>query len=355
MDWLHPTFWWTLAAAPLVAGLYWWAARRRRAALDRFGDAALVRQLAPALRPWRRTLKATLAVLAVATLGLALLGPRFGTELRTVERRGVDLMVALDVSASMQAQDVAPSRLRRAKKEIRDVLDRLGGDRVGLVLFAGDGFVQCPLTTDYGAFRLFLDVAEPDQVPTPGTNFEAALDAGLEAFDAARPPSDSTARPDDQRARVLLVLSDGENHIGDLDDIKQTANSEGVTLFAAGVGTEQGSRIPVYRNGRQVTVKRNDRGQIVRTRLDEPALTSLADEGAYFRIGATSSALSDLPTALDQLRTTALAEEKFTDYAEMYQWPLALALLLLFVEALIPVRTRERATANGGRRNRTEA
>ena len=343
MDWLHPTFVWGLAAVPVVIGLYWWAARRREAARERFGDTGLVQQLAPAVRPWRRTLKAVLVTAAVAALAVSLIGPRFGTELRTVERRGVDLVVAMDVSSSMKAQDVAPSRLRRAKKEVREMVGTLAGDRVGLVLFAGEGFVQCPLTTDYNAFRMFLDVAEPGQVPVPGTSFEAALDAGLQAFSAARPPSDSTARPDQNRARVLLVLSDGENHIGDLDAIKDKARSEGVTLFAAGVGTEGGGRIPVYRNGRQVSVKRDGRGQIVRTRLDEAALTSLADEGAYFRIGSTSSALSDLPTALSQLSTTAVAEERFTDYAEMYQWPLAVALLLLFVEAFIPVRTRERA------------
>jgi Ca-activated chloride channel family protein len=253
----------------------------------------------------------------------------------------------MDVSESMRAQDVAPSRLRRAKKEVREVVGALAGDRVGLVLFSGTGFVQCPLTTDYDAFRMFLDVAEPEQVPVPGTNFEAALDAGLQAFSAARPPSDSTARPDENRARVLLVLSDGENHVGDLDEIKDKARSEGVTLFAAGVGTEGGGRIPVYRNGRQVSVKRDSRGQIVRTRLDEAALTSLADAGAYFRIGSTSSALSDLPTALSQLSTTTVAEERFTDYAEMYQWPLVVALLLLFADALIPVRTREQATTWG--------
>jgi Ca-activated chloride channel family protein len=347
---LHPTFVWALTAVPALVWLYWRAARERRAALDRFGDAALVRQLIPALRPKRRLLKAAVVVLAGALLVVSLIGPRVGTELRTVERRGVDLVVALDVSASMRAQDVAPSRLRRAKKEIRDLLGQLRGDRVGLVLFAGTGFVQCPLTTDYGALRLFLDVAAPDQVPVPGTNFEAALDAGLDAFSAARPASDSTARPGETRSRVLLVLSDGENHVGDLEAVKQTARTSDVTLFAAGVGTETGGRIPIYENGRRAGVKRTPQGRVVRTRLDEPALTTLAEDGAYFRIGSTSSALSDLPTALRRLETTTIAEERFAAYAEFYQWPLAAALLLLVVEAFIPVRTREQPTVPAGRR-----
>jgi Ca-activated chloride channel family protein len=340
MEWLHPTFAWTLAAVPVAVWLYWRAVQARARALDRFGNAALVQQLADAVRPWRRPVKATLVVLALAGMGIALIGPRFGTQLQTVERRGVDLIIALDVSESMRATDVSPSRLKRAKKEIRDLVDRLRGDRVGLVLFAGTGFVQCPLTTDYGALRLFLDVAGPDRVPVPGTNFGAALDAATEAFDAARPASDSTARPGQNRARVVLLLSDGENHVGDLASVKQKAQQNDVTLFAAGVGTTGGARIPIFENGREVGVKRDQQGQVVRTKLNEDALTTLAEGGAYFRIGSTASALSDVPTALRQLETSTVAEEQFAEYAEMYQWPLAVALLLLLVEAFVPVRTR---------------
>ena len=340
MDWLHPTFAWALAAVPLAVWLYWRAARARQAALAQFGEVSLIRRLATVARPWRRTLKAGLIVLALAALAVALIGPRYGTQLRTVERRGVDLVVALDVSASMQATDVAPSRLERSKNEIRDLVDQLRGDRVGLVLFAGTGFVQCPLTTDYGAFRLFLDVAGPDRMPVPGTDLGAALDAATQAFDAARPASDSTARPDDNRARVVLLLSDGENHVGDLQTLKQQARTNDITLFTAGVGTSGGARIPIYEDGRQVGVKRTEQGEVVRTRLDEEALTTLAEDGAYFRVGSTSSALSDVPTALRQLQTSTMAEEQFAEYAEMYQWPLAVGLFLLLVEAFIPIRTR---------------
>jgi Ca-activated chloride channel family protein len=344
---LHPTFVWALAAVPGAAWLYWRAARARQRALDRFGDAALVRRLAAAVHPWRRSLKAGLVVLAVAAMAVALVGPRLGTQPRTVERRGVDLVVALDVSASMRATDVAPSRLKRAKKEIRDLAGRLRGDRVGLVLFAGTGFVQCPLTTDYNAFRLFLDVAAPDRMPTPGTDLGAALDAATQAFDAARPATDSTARPGNDRARVVLLLSDGENHVGDLQALRQRARDNDITLFTAGVGTSGGARIPIYEDGRRVGVKRTEDGAVVRTRLDESALTTLAEDGAYFRVGSTSSALSDVPTALRQLETSTVAEERFAAYAELYQWPLALALLLLLAEALVPVRTRGRVPGSG--------
>lgn len=341
MSWLHPTYVWALGAVPVAAVCYWWAYRRGRAAQEAFGDRAIVEQLAGGLRPGRRVVKAGLAVGALALLVVSLMGPRLGTEPRTVERRGVDLVVALDVSASMRAQDVAPSRLQRTKREVRDLVGRLGGDRVGLVLFAGEGFVQCPLTTDYGAFRLFLDVANPDQVPVPGTNLRAAFEAGLEAFETARPSSDTTRPPDERRSRALLLLSDGENHQGDLGTLRQRARARGVTLFTAGVGTEQGAQIPVYDDGQRVGVKRTADGQIVRTRLDEPTLTSLAADGAYFRIGATSSALSDVATALRQLEATPIEDERFAAYDEYFQWPLALALLLLAVEMCLPARARQ--------------
>lgn len=342
MDWLHPAYVWTLLAVPVVAWLFWRARRQRQAALRQFGDVGLVTVLAKAARPGRRMVKAVVVVVAVAGLAVALMGPRLGTKVRTVERHGVDLVVALDVSTSMRATDIAPTRLDRAKKEILDLSRRLRGDRIGLVLFAGRGFVQCPLTTDYRALRLFLDVAEPGYVPVPGTNLRAAVDAAIDAFTAAKPTSDSTAMPGESRSRVVLLLTDGENHVGNISAVKERAREHNVTIFAAGVGTEEGSRIPVYENGQRVGVKRDQEGNVVHTRLREAVLTGLAEDGAYFRVGRTSSGLTDLSTALRQLDTATLAEDTFSDYAEKYQWPLAVALLLLGLGHSIPGRSRGR-------------
>jgi len=340
MEWLYPTYAWALLIVPAVAGLYGWAVRRRRAARKQFGDPATVEQLAAALRPRRRILRASLVVGALLLGAVALMGPRWGTEVRTVERRGVDLVVALDVSASMRAQDVPPSRLRRAKNEVRALIGDLSGDRVGLVLFAGSGFVQCPLTTDYGAFRLFLDAAAPDQVSTPGTDLRTAVDAGLRALGASRPADDTTTTPGEPRPRALLVVSDGENHAGDLEAARQRAEAAGVTLLTAGVGTDEGARIPVYDNGRRIDYKRDRQGDVVRSRLNEASLTRLAQSGAYFRVGAAASALSDVPAALRQVGASTYDAERFADYKEMYQWPLAGALALLLVGVLIPLRRR---------------
>jgi Ca-activated chloride channel family protein len=342
MDWLHPTYAWALLLVPVALWLHWRAARWRRAAQERFGDPATVRQLAASLRPRRRLLKAGLVIGGLLLGAVALLGPRWGTKVRSVERSGVDLVVALDVSASMRAQDVPPSRLRRAKNEIRDLVGRLSGDRVGLVLFAGEGFVQCPLTTDYSAFRTFLDAAAPDQVSTPGTDVGTAVDTAVQAFGLAKSSTDSTAAPDTKRPRALLIISDGENHVGDLDAARQRAEEAGITILAAGVGTEEGTRVPIYERGRQVGVKRDPQGQIVQSRLQEKVLTRLAQSGAYFRIGATASALPDVPAALRQLGASTYGTERFAEYKEMYQWPLAATLLLLGIEVLIPGRRRAR-------------
>jgi Ca-activated chloride channel family protein len=340
MDWLYPTYAWALLAVPAAVWLYRRAARERRTARERFGGTAFVQQLAPGLRPWRRVLKAGLVVGGLLFGALALMGPRWGTQVRTVERRGVDLMVALDVSASMQAQDVPPSRLRRAKSEVQDLVGRLSGDRVGLILFAGSGFVQCPLTTDYNAFRLFLDAAAPDQVSTAGTDVSAAVEAAVQAFGAARPTADSASAPDQTRPRALLIVSDGEDHRGEIAAARQRAEEAGVTLLTAGVGTAEGARVPVYRRGQQVGFKRTAQGQIVQSRLNEESLTRLAQSGAYFRVGPTQSALPDVPAALRQIGTATFDAERFSDYEEMYQWPLALAVLLLGLEGLVPVRRR---------------
>lgn len=327
---------WALLGVPLAAALFVWAVRQRQQARARFGSAALMDRLAAAASPRRRRWKAALVVLAVALAALALAGPRYGTKVREVQRSGVDLVIALDVSSSMQARDVAPNRLERAKNEIKGLLDNLQGDRVGLVLFAGDAFIQCPLTTDYNAVRLFLDVADPSLIATPGTDFEAALRQSLLAFEDSG--GDAEDPPGASPSRAVLLVSDGENHIEGAETIAARVRAAGATIYAAGVGEQGGAPIPVYQDGQRIGYKRDRQGQVVRTRLEEAALRQLAQDGAYFRIARTSSALANLPPLLGRMEQAAFDTEQFEEYAEQYQWPLALALLLLFAEPLVRSR-----------------
>jgi Ca-activated chloride channel family protein len=268
----------------------------------------------------------------VFCLALALAGPRYGTALREVRQDGLDIVIALDVSESMRAEDVAPSRLARAKYEVSELLDDFAGSRVGLVVFAGEAFLQCPLTSDFGAVRLFLDAAEPALIPTQGTDFEQALRVAAQAFDAAGEDAD------EPRARALLVLSDGENHEGGFRPTLATLRSAGVTVFAAGVGGTEGAPIPVYRQGRLAGYKTDRAGATVQTALHESSLRDLVAGGAYYRIGRTESDLPQITTALARLDRRTAATETFEAFAEQYQWPLALGLLLLVAERFVAVR-----------------
>lgn len=335
MAWLFPDVLWVLAVVPLVVLCYGWAAWQRRKAAARFGEADLVQRLTANISARRRRWKASFVVLGTLLLGLTLAGPQCGTRVQEVEREGVDLVIALDVSTSMLAEDVAPNRLERSKNEIKKLLDELRGDRVGLVIFAGDAFIQCPLTTDYGAVRLFLDVAGPSLLPTPGTDFSAALTTALDAFDVPEADGD-----EEERSRALLIISDGENHIEGLTEVVEEARAADVVLYTAGVGEPQGVRIPVRRTGGQTVYKKDRAGNEVRTRLEEDALRRLAQDGAYFRIARTSSSLSELIASLERLDKTTFGAERFEDYEVKYQWPLALALLLLIVERFISDRRR---------------
>lgn len=338
MAWLNPILLWTLVAVPLVAGLYVVAAAARRRAARSLGDPGLVARLATGISPRRRRWKGALATLGVLLLAVSLAGPRYGTRLREVTREGIDLVIALDVSLSMTAEDVAPNRLDRARNEIKKMIETLRGDRVGLVVFAGDAFVQAPLTTDYSALRLFLDVADPSLIPTPGTDFGEALRVSLQAF---KGPATGGETEDEPRTRALLFVSDGENHVADVEDILAQARAEGVVIFSAGVGETEGVPIPIYRDGRRIDFKKDASGTVVTTRLEEEALQALAGEGTYFRVARTSSSLSQLTTALERLDRTTYGSEAFEEYEDWFQWPLALGLLLLLVEAAVPDRRRK--------------
>lgn len=338
MAWLNPTYFWTLILVPAVIGLFFLAAWRRRILANRFGDKQLVARLTASISKRRRRWKAAFRVGGILMLALALVGPRFGTQIREVKREGIDLVIALDVSASMMAEDIAPNRLSRAKNEIKNLVGELKGDRISLVTFAGDAFIQCPLTTDYGALRLFLDVADPSLIPTPGTDFGAALKMAIQAFEA--PSGEPNA---EERTKAVLFVSDGENHVADLEAIVEEARQANIVLYSAGVGELEGAPIPEYRNGRRADYKKDRAGAVVTTRLEESVLQDLARNGSYFRIAKTSSSLPRITSALSQLDKTSYGAEEFEEYEERYQWPLLLGLILLFVEWSIPVRLRTKS------------
>ncbi len=340
MTWSHPGWLLALVAVPVAAALFAWASARRREALRRFaGPSDAFADSVARRRRWQ----AALVVAAVLGTAVALGGPRYGTQLREVRQEGLDVIVALDVSESMHAEDVAPSRLDKAKYEIEHLLAGLAGSRVGLVVFAGEAFLQCPLTSDFGAVRLFLDAAEPSLIPTQGTDFGEALRVAAQAFDVADGNPDGGG---EARARALLIVSDGENHAGGFRPALAALEDEGVAVFAAGVGETEGAPIPVYRQNRLAGYKTDRTGQTVESRLDEASLRDLVEGGAYYRIGRSASDLPEITDAFARLDRGPVASEAFETWAEQFQWPLAFALLLLVAERFVAA-LRPRAVGRG--------
>ena len=326
MQFVQPSWLWLLWLLPPLAGLYALAASRRRAALRRFADERFLDQLVPGRSPGRNALRIGLIGVALVLAIFSLAGPSWGFAWEKVERKGVDLVVALDLSRSMLAEDVPPDRLAAAKREIRDLLDLLEGDRVGLVVFAGSAFVQCPLTLDYNAFEVFLDQMDPAWVPVGGTDLGAAVRTSIDTFIA-----------EDQAGRAVVLITDGEDHGGELREAAKEAKAEGVHVFVVGIGSSEGVPIP---DGKGGFIK--DGGRVVLSRLDEGALKELAmtTGGSYVR---AVSGMADLEQIYSEdikgtLEARSLSSSRQRRAEERFQWFLLPVFLLLFAEPLFGPR-----------------
>jgi len=252
-----------------------------------------------------------------------------------VEQEGIDLVIALDVSRSMLAQDIKPSRLTRAKVELAELMDRLKGDRVGLVFFAGAAFPQCPLTVDYAAARLFLSQADPEMITAQGTNLEAALSTALELFDEER-----------GAYRAVLLVTDGEDFAGGVDESVRRLREAGVAVFPVGLGSVDGAPIPVEGPRDRSQGFLRDRGdQVVMTRLEEAPLLKLAQQtgGIYVRAGSGGLDLARLTAGLQSLQSRSYQATRVTSYQERYAWPLGAVVVLLLLEPLLADRRRGEA------------
>lgn len=329
-----PVALWSLALVPLILGLHWHAARRSRRLLDLFGEHALVRKLRPSVSVVARRWKTAMGVAAFALLGLALARPQFGSRVETVRREGQDVVVALDVSRSMYAEDVAPNRLERAKIEVGRIIQRLDGDRIGLVAFAGDAFVQSPLTADYGAAMMFLSAMDPTLMSTQGTDLAKAVAVAVDALEET--PAEN---------RILVVVTDGEDHEGGVAGAIAQAAEAAVTVHAVGVGTAAGVPLPdVDENGARRGFRRDDQGNVITTRLDETALQDIAMQtgGRYYRIGQAGDGLAQLAERIGSGGREVESRET-TQFEEQYQSFVAAALLLLALEFVVPGTKRRRA------------
>jgi len=346
MSFAHPEYLWAILLLPLLALAGWWAARRQRAALARFaGGAGSARRFAGEVDVHRRAVKVLLTQAALLALILTAARPQWGVRLEEVTRGGSDLVLLLDTSLSMAAEDVAPSRLGLARHAADTLLQQTEGDRVALVTFAGRATMACPLTLDHAAVRLFLDAIDVESVPVAGTSLEDALKAALRAFG----PVDATSP---SRHRAIVLLSDGEDHEGGIDDAEQALEQAGVTVYALGVGTARGAPIPLNDpSGVSSGYKKDAEGKVVTTRLDETVLErlALATGGRYYRATAGQVEVEEIARALSTLDRQEFGAVLRARYEERFQIPLALALLAIGAETLLGDRRRRPESARAGK------
>jgi len=310
-----------LLALALAAGV--WLKRRR---LRRLADAALVPRLTDSRSPRLAAVRSVCLLLGVTLLVIAVARPQWGEKLQVYKGRGIDIVVALDASKSMRATDVRPDRLTRAKSQIAALLDNLSTNRVGIVAFAGDAQVMCPLTPDVDAAKLFLDIIDPESMPKPGTDIQHAVEAAASLFD-----------PKSEGSRVLLLVTDGESLDGDPAAATKLAVEQGIRIYAVGIGTLEGSTIPESQSG-STSYKKDDKDQIVVSRLAERLLLVMAKatDGRYFRSETVN--LGEVVASLDRLQKHAIGGGEYVEYEERYQAFLLPAFLLLFLGLLMSDR-----------------
>lgn len=333
MIWEHPYLLWLLLLIPLLAGLSYLSAKRRRENLQGFFSQTLLNQISNQQSAGSQRVRAVLLYIGLSLLIVGMAGPKIGSEIREVTREGVDLIVALDVSRSMQAEDVRPNRLDKARFEISSLQERLQGDRIGLILFTNSAFLQCPLTTDYSAFSMYLDLVSTDQFPNAGTNFNAPLEQALDAFE-------NRGGQRENAAKVLLFFSDGEDHSPGIEQSLDKLREAGVYIYTVGLGSTSGAPVPRIdsETGRRSGYLTDNRGERVISRLESENLQKMAESGNgfYYEIRRGNDHIDDFTRQLAELERREFASEQFSDYANQYQYPVAAGLLLILVYFMIP-------------------
>jgi Ca-activated chloride channel family protein len=331
----HPDRLWLLLVLVPLALLFGWAAWRRARAWARFGESPLLGLLQPARPVARRVLRFALALGALACLVLALANLRAGASRERVERKGADVIIAFDLSASMLAEDLQPNRLERARFFAAKLLRELVGDKVGLIVFAGNAYLQMPMTVDASAAQMYLNVLDPGVIPRQGTAIGEAIAQGMAAFDAGEGQGAGK-----KANRAIIVITDGENHEGQALEKAKEAAEAGIRIFTVGVGTPKGAPIPVRERFAREDFKRDGDGNIVLSKLNEDVLREIAAAGGgtYVHVAGGNQAIRDLSDAVAELAQATGETYEFTDYRQHFPVFLGLAFALLLLEFLLPDR-----------------
>ncbi|NOU19160.1 MAG: VWA domain-containing protein [Bacteroidales bacterium] len=322
----HPEYLYFLFLIPIIIGLFWFATILQKRAINRFGNLDILKQLMPGISFKRGWLKTIIFTVAITLIILGMAGPQFGSKLTEVKRKGIELIIALDVSNSMMAEDIQPNRLERAKQSISRLVDKLSNDRLGLIVFAGDAYIQLPITNDYISAKMFLSSINPGVVPKQGTAIGSAINLAASSFS-----------PQGETSKVIVVLSDGENHEDDPVEAAKRAAEQGIYVYAIGIGSPQGAPIPSLSADTQNSFWKDKDGNVVVSKLDEETLSKVAVAGNGKYIRATNSQFGLIPLFEDinKMQKTEMKEKIYSEYDDQFQYLFGLAFLLLFLEFLI--------------------
>ena len=329
----HIEYLWLLLLIPVMVVVMEWSLAERKRRVAKFATPAAFQRLSPESSVRKLRWKFWLLALAIVSLVFAIARPQMGSKLREVEREGVEIMVAVDVSNSMLAQDFAPNRLERTKYAVSRVIEGLSEDRIGVIVFAGDAYVQLPITSDYLTAQNFVKQISPSQVTRQGTAIGTAIELATRSFSSQS-----------ESSRVLILVTDGENHEDDALAAAQRAAEQGVKIYTIGIGTPEGAPISMGDD-----FIRDEKGDIVVSKLDEEALQKVAvtTGGAYVRATTASIGLEEIISLINRTEKTKFATEVFDEYNELFYIPLAIALALLLLECVVlPRRNRVLAKFN---------
>lgn len=320
-------YFYLLAIIPVMVLAFFFLQVWKKRTQRHFADYKLLRRLAPNRSSFKSALKLIFLLLGLTFLIVGLVNPKIGTKLETVKREGVDIVFALDVSKSMLAEDIAPNRLEKAKRLISEIINQLASDRIGIIAYAGQAYPQLPITTDYGAAKMFLQSMNTNMLSSQGTAINAAIDLASTYYDDT-----------EQTNRVLFIVSDGEDHSerATIDAVENAAKN-GIRIFTIGVGKPKGAPIPIKRNGVVESLKKDNKGEVVITKLNETVLSEIASEGngEYIDGSNTENAVEYIKEQLNQMDKKEFEAKQFAEYKDQFQWFLGLGLLFLFLDIFL--------------------
>ena len=314
----------------VVVGIYFVACRRRKKALARYGSPELLGAMMPEVSSHRPALKFWITFVALCFMVLVLARPQFGSKAETVTRQGIETVIALDISNSMLAEDVAPSRLEKSKNVISKLVDSFVDDKVGLIVFAGDAFIQLPITSDFISAKIFLESITPDLIARQGTNIKAAIDMATRSF-----------TPKEEVGKAIIIITDGENHEGGAKEAAKAAAEKGMMVYVMGVGSPEGAPIPA---GRANDFRRDKEGNVIVTKLNEQMCQEIAaaGNGVYIRIDNTNNAQKILQKEIDKLAKADVETTIYSEYNEQFMVMAWIAFVLLLLEMLLMVKKNPR-------------